>query len=301
MEVKMKKITALFITVLFVMTFWAAAVYAEGTDSTPTDSTTAVTTAATTAATTVATTAKTTAATTVATTAETTAATTATTAAPGSETITSTEVTITPDNIFYSLKILVENIQVALTFPAGEKAELLVTLADKRLAEAELMTEANKLELVQSVMQAYADTMEKAAENLQTAAQNGSDVTPVFDDIRIVELTADKLVIKATGILPAESADALKALVTEQVKSTLAAQAFAIAKSDFEEASDAVEAAREELKKAEESGDAAAIAAAKAAFEPWSNTPCAKRVEVLYKFRELLIEHHYYVEKATWK
>lgn len=35
----------------------------------------------------------------------------------------------------------------------------------------------------------------------------------------------------------------------------------------------------------------AAVAAAKAAFEPWSSTPCTKRVEVLYKFRELLIEH----------
>ena len=35
----------------------------------------------------------------------------------------------------------------------------------------------------------------------------------------------------------------------------------------------------------------AAIAAAKAAFGPWSDTPCAQRVQVLYKFRELLIEH----------
>ncbi|HBP38843.1 MAG TPA: methylmalonate-semialdehyde dehydrogenase (CoA acylating) [Clostridiales bacterium] len=34
-----------------------------------------------------------------------------------------------------------------------------------------------------------------------------------------------------------------------------------------------------------------AIAAAKAAFPAWSDTPCARRVEVLYKFRDLLIEH----------
>ena len=34
-----------------------------------------------------------------------------------------------------------------------------------------------------------------------------------------------------------------------------------------------------------------AIAAAKAAFPAWSNTPVMKRVQVLYKFRELLIEH----------
>lgn len=33
----------------------------------------------------------------------------------------------------------------------------------------------------------------------------------------------------------------------------------------------------------------AAVAAAKAAFPAWSETPCAKRVEVLYRFRELLM------------
>ncbi len=32
-----------------------------------------------------------------------------------------------------------------------------------------------------------------------------------------------------------------------------------------------------------------AVAAAKAAFPAWSDTPCAKRVEVLYRFRELLM------------
>ena len=33
----------------------------------------------------------------------------------------------------------------------------------------------------------------------------------------------------------------------------------------------------------------AAIAAAKNAFPAWSNTPVARRVEVLYRFRDLLI------------
>lgn len=36
---------------------------------------------------------------------------------------------------------------------------------------------------------------------------------------------------------------------------------------------------------------AAAVAAAKAAFPAWSGTPCARRVEVLYRFRELLMAH----------
>ncbi len=36
---------------------------------------------------------------------------------------------------------------------------------------------------------------------------------------------------------------------------------------------------------------ASAVEAAKAAFPAWSNTPCAKRVEVLYRFRDLLMQH----------
>ncbi|MCL2529719.1 MAG: CoA-acylating methylmalonate-semialdehyde dehydrogenase [Coriobacteriia bacterium] len=35
----------------------------------------------------------------------------------------------------------------------------------------------------------------------------------------------------------------------------------------------------------------AAISAAARAYAPWSGTPCSKRVEVLYRFRELLIGH----------
>ena len=35
----------------------------------------------------------------------------------------------------------------------------------------------------------------------------------------------------------------------------------------------------------------AAVAAAKAAFPAWADTPCARRVEVLYRFRDLLITH----------
>lgn len=35
----------------------------------------------------------------------------------------------------------------------------------------------------------------------------------------------------------------------------------------------------------------AAVTAAKIAYPAWSNTPCPKRTEILYKFRDLLLEH----------
>lgn len=177
---------------------------------------------------------------------------------------TGTSVSITPDNIFYSVKRLIENIQVALTFTPEGKAQLLVTLADERLAEADLMMEKNKQELVEQVMKACVETVADANEKLEEAAQSGTDVKATLDDIRIIEQTADKLVIRATGVIPAASVETLKTSVTDQVKATLALQAFAIAKADLRDANNGLKAADEALKAAEKGGDQTAIKTAEA-------------------------------------
>jgi hypothetical protein len=263
----MRKITAMLLSAILIVALWSGAVYAEGTTSTePTTASTETTPTPTPTPTPTATPTPTptpTATPTATPTSTPTPTPTATaTATPAPTTETGTTVTIAPDNILYSLKRLVESIQVALTFSPEGKAELLVTLADKRLAEAEMMSEQNKQELVEGVMKAYVETVEAANEKLEQAAQDGKDVTAVLEDIRIIELTADKLVIKATGVLPTESADALKALITDQVKETLAVQAFTIAKVDYKAAAAAVKVAEEELAAAEKTGGEALIKAA---------------------------------------
>lgn len=230
----MKKTALILLSAIFIVTLWTGTAFAEG-------STTATTTAPVTAPT--------------------------ATVTPAPTAMTDTTVTIAPDNILYSLKRLVESIQVAFTFSPEGKAELLVTLADERLAEAELMSENNKRELVEQVMKAYVKNVKTANEKLEEAAEAGKDVTAVLDDIRIVEQTAGKLVIKATGMLPAESAETLKAQVAGQVKSTLAVQAFAIAKVDYKDSNAAVKTANNELKAAEKSGDEALVTAAKEKLE----------------------------------
>lgn len=228
----MKKITAVLIGSIFTAALWSGAAFAEGTTTTDTAIlTTNVTTA---------------------------------TTSTGVTAGTGTDVSIAPDNIFYDVKRLIENIQVALTFTPEGKAELLVTLADKRLAEADMMVEKNKQELVEQVMKAYVQTVSDANEKLEEAAKSGSDVKAMLDDIRIIEQTADKLVIRATGVIPADSADALKTGVSDQVKATLAVQAFAIAKSELKEAEAALKAADSALKTAQKTGDQTAIKAAEA-------------------------------------
>lgn len=241
----MKKIMAVLIGSIFTVTLWSSAAFADGTATVNTALTsgTAVSTTNAAISTTIAA---------------------VTTTSAGVTAGTGTNVSITPDNIFYSVKRLVENIQVALTFSPEGKAELFVTLADKRLAEADIMVERNKQELVEQVMKAYVKTVSDANEKLEEAAKSGSDVKATLDDIRIIEQTADKLVIRATGVIPAGSADALKTKVADQVKATLAVQAFTIARADMKDANTALKAADSALETAQKSGDQTAIKAAEA-------------------------------------
>lgn len=171
-------------------------------------------------------------------------------------------VVIAPDSLLYPIKKMIESVQVALTFTAEGKAELLVSFANERLAEANLMTERNRQELVQKVMEAYIKTMNEAAEKAAEAAQDQTDVKPLLESIQITEQTADNIVIKATGIVPADVAGQLKTAVAVQVKKTIAVQAAAEAKDQFNAANDSVKQARETLKLAEKGGDEALIKAA---------------------------------------
>jgi hypothetical protein len=172
------------------------------------------------------------------------------------------EAGITPDSPLYPIERLIESVQVALTFSADGKAELLVSFANERLSEAEIMTEENKQYMVKKVMEAYVKTVRRAAEKADEAAQSDKDVGAILEEIKIVEETAEKIVIKATGVIPAEVAESLKAAITGEVKKTLAVQTFAVAKENFFDAAKEYKLAKDELKNARESGDATLITAA---------------------------------------
>lgn len=187
-------------------------------------------------------------------------------ATPNPQTGAEQQAGITPDSPIYSLERLIESVQVALTFSTDSKAELLVSIANERLAEAEVMTEKNKQELVKKVMQAYTKTIDDAKEKIKEAVEDNKDVTAVLQEVTIIEQTADKVVIKATGVIPQEYADELKTTITNQVKGTLAVQAYVIAKSGMADAKKKVELAKDDLKSAIASNDTAKVKAAQEAL-----------------------------------
>ncbi|AHF10886.1 DUF5667 domain-containing protein [Dehalobacter restrictus] len=215
---------------------------------------------------------------------------------------TADEAGVTPDSWLYSLEQMIESVQVAVTFSDEGKAELLVEFANERLAEAEIMSEQNQLDLMEQALKAYSDTIKKAnfqvqqmiednevAEGTDTtatdAAADDGTVTTSTDEtvaedtaatdieentvisnllasIELVQRDADKVVLKISGNLTEDQAEIMQNIIKAEVQNTIAIKAYVAAKKAYGDAVQQFAAAKAELGEARASGDEAAIAVA---------------------------------------
>ncbi len=81
---------------------------------------------------------------------------------------------ITPDSPFYGLKTAFERTRSALTFGAAAKADLNMQYAEKRLAEAQAMIEANNTQAAQRAAQGFERASNAAAEATMRVRSDGS-------------------------------------------------------------------------------------------------------------------------------
>ena len=96
---------------------------------------------------------------------------------------------ILPDNPLYGLKIAAEAVVTFFTFGQEKKAERMLRLAEKRLAEAEAVAEKGNLKAVEKAIKGY----QKAIENAQRHAENAAKKEEVLE--MIAETTAKYLSI----------------------------------------------------------------------------------------------------------
>lgn len=169
---------------------------------------------------------------------------------------------ITPDSPIYGLERMIESVQVNLTFSDEGKAELLLSFANERLAEAQIMTEKKNYKLMEKVMKAYIKTVDQANKKAEAATEKDKDLEYVFNGIEITKQTADKIIIKVSGVIPKESEASLKEAVEKIAKRSIVESTFATAKSNLKEADKEQKVAERELKAAQKSGDKTAVAAA---------------------------------------
>lgn len=179
-------------------------------------------------------------------------------------------ITINPDSVFYPFKLLIESISITLTFDEDAKALLIVKYANRRLLEAEIMSEEDNEELAQELLDdclkllgdanailvdiAPESKTEQTAEILDELADVGEEV------IIALELTLNENIDDEKLVKLLEKAEVV-------VVKTLATQVFLASKDNFFEAKDDLVDARDAFKDAKESGDEEAIAAAKLAKE----------------------------------
>ncbi|KRQ86204.1 hypothetical protein ABG79_02045 [Caloramator mitchellensis] len=86
---------------------------------------------------------------------------------------------ITPDSILYPIDKLVDEVKIALADDSQEKIEVITTVAEERLSEAQVMAEEGKEELTKTTVEEYQSKMDDAQSEFKTIIDNENQTTEV--------------------------------------------------------------------------------------------------------------------------
>jgi hypothetical protein len=130
---------------------------------------------------------------------------------------------ITPDSALYALDKLIEKIQIAIITDAVKEADLIANIAQERLAESEAMADKANVELAQKALEEYQIDLEKAVAMIETAMEDGKEVSGVMKSINDANLEDAVVVTKILASIPEEFRAEVKAGIEVLVKATEAA------------------------------------------------------------------------------
>jgi hypothetical protein len=130
---------------------------------------------------------------------------------------------ITPDSALYALDKLIEKIQIAIITDAVKEADLIANIAQERLAESEAMADKANVELAQKALEEYQVDLEKAVAMIETAMEDGKEVSGVMKSINDANLEDAVVVTKILASIPEEFRAEVKAGIEVLVKATEAA------------------------------------------------------------------------------
>ena len=104
---------------------------------------------------------------------------------------------IAPDNFFYPFKLFFENVGTAFTFGNLAKAKRYANLAEKRMAEAQIMIGEGKEKIAERTLNRYQELLDGSLDRSQRASEKGKDPSEIQEKIsRITEnhlLVLDKV------------------------------------------------------------------------------------------------------------
>lgn len=134
------------------------------------------------------------------------------------------EVTLTPDKLFYFLKLWVEQVQLSLTRNAAARAALLEEQAQTRLAEAVALAEAGKADLAQKAMLEAKAKLVSASKEIGEATESGKDLEKLITQIEADQTRFAKAVSKIVEELPVEVKEEMEPLTTDLLVQVALAQ-----------------------------------------------------------------------------
>ncbi len=187
---------------------------------------------------------------------------------PASEPENSNELTkldvITPDSALYPLKLLVESINLNLTFDEYNKAQLMITYADNRLEEAYIMQDEENYKLALKLVEKSISLISDANTLVENSdSLSDEEATAVLMQLsKTGESASLTLEFMANGEVSQEDIDSLLQSAEEEIIESVVKSAFITAKDNFFDAKDAFKLAQDAYRAAKESGDEDAIAAA---------------------------------------
>lgn len=98
-----------------------------------------------------------------------------------------------PDHPFYKIKMIRDQIWLALTTEPIKRTELLLLFADKRIGAGEVLIKGNKVELGMSTLTKGVKYFERAVSEESKAKQKGRNTNQTADKLRKASLKYDEV------------------------------------------------------------------------------------------------------------
>jgi hypothetical protein len=194
--------------------------------------------------------------------------TTATTTTASTETTYKDEAGITPDSVLYPLDKLIDEVQVIISFSDGSKVETLLSNAEERLGESEVMAEAGDQDATKEALEAYNETVTEVNDKLDEiveANQGSEDIDKEAEVTQIEEAVAEQQEISTEVLegmkdeVSGDSQAVLARVIEMQTAKKAAVRAMVDARHELNASRKEYNAAKVQLNKAEKSGDEEAI------------------------------------------
>jgi hypothetical protein len=193
------------------------------------------------------------------------------------------EAGITPDSLLYVIDKAVDDLRVVLAGSEEKEAAVIADIAEERLGESEVMTEAGKVELAQKALEEYNKAITEAAAKLQevvvnlgTTSEESSDVAveenkdskleqSIVDLEKAIQGVQEKSLVVLSSlkdVVAKDSVEAVEGVIEQQTAHKEAVANFVAERHEFNAAKKALNMAKVALKKVEKGGSEEAVKAA---------------------------------------